>query len=42
LLFDVKLQNSQKEKAIVVCLRMMAKNEKNYELKEYEYISAFI
>jgi len=42
LLFHVKLQHSQKEKAIVVCLGMMAKEEKNYEHKEYEHLCAFI
>jgi len=42
LLFHVELQHCQKEKAIVVCLRMMAKEEKNYERKEYEHLSAFI
>jgi len=42
LLVHEELQHSQKEKAIVVCLRMMAKKGKNYEHKEYEYLSAFI
>jgi hypothetical protein len=39
--FHVELQHSQKEKA-TVCLRIMAKNEKTYEHKEYEHLSAFI
>jgi len=42
LLFHVELQHSQKEKAIVVHFRMLAKEEKNYEHKEYEHLFVFI